>query len=411
MSLQLTWKQVWTPILGLLGALLVALVIAIYVMQAPIDDLRALIIFLLASSIPSLSIGYLVFILGRKRLHSIRHKTLLAYSLGVVIAIINIYVTSQLMFVSQHDFLLLGLLLVFAGILSASFGYLLAASVTQSLLQLQHKAHRLATGDFSARVDLDETDELAAVAKAFNMMADELQKSFARQQELEQARRNLVAAISHDLRTPLTSIRAMVEALADGVITDPATINRYYETIRLQTENLSALIEDLSELSRLDVDPVKLQLEPVNLNDLLSDVLESMQAQVRRKEITLTGTFHEGLPLVKADVTKIQRVLYNLVQNAIRHTPPGGTITLATTTGPEEVRVDVTDSGEGITPADLPHIFDQFYRGEKSRSRETGGAGLGLAIARHIIEAHQGRIWAESQVNQGTRLSFVLPLA
>ncbi len=409
MSVRLNWKEIWSPLAGLVGALLVSLGIAIYIMQAPADDLKALVQFLLTSSVPSLLVGYLVFMMGRKWLHSIRHKALLAYSLGVIISIINIYVTSRLMFVSQHDFLLLGLLLIFAGILSASFGYLLAASMTQSLHLLRQGAHKIATGDFSARVNLSEIDELFEVAAAFNKMADELEKAFLRQKELEQARRDLVAAVSHDLRTPLTSIRAMIEALADEVVTDPATVQRYYGTIRFQIENLSGLINDLFELSQLDTDQIQLRLEPVNMNDLLSDVLETMQAQARAKEVSLTGTFSEGLPVVEAEMAKIQRVLYNLVQNAIRHTPPTGSVSLATRVVPQGIQVDVTDTGEGISPEDLPHIFDQFFRSEKSRSRETGGAGLGLAIAKRIIEAHQGRIWVESQVGQGACFSFILP--
>lgn len=409
MSLRLNWKQAWTPLIGLIGAFLAALVIAIYIMQAPASDLRDLIQFLLTSSIPSLLVGYLVFVVGRKWLHSIRYKALLAYSLGVIIAIINIFVTSQLMFVSQHDFLLLGLLLIFAGILSASFGYLLAANMTQSLSLLQRAAQRIATGDFSSRVKLTEVDELFDVAEAFNMMADELEQSFSRQRALEQSRRDLVAAVSHDLRTPLTSIRAMVEALADGVVTDPATVQRYYRTIDSQIESLSGLINDLFELSQLETRQIELQLEPVNLNDLLSDVLESMQAQARSKEVTLRGIFGEDMPIIKAEFAKVQRVLHNLVQNAIRHTPASGSVSLETRVVPGGVQVDVTDTGEGVAAEDLPHIFEQFFRGEKSRSRETGGAGLGLAIARGIIEAHHGRIWVESQVGHGTRFSFVLP--
>jgi signal transduction histidine kinase len=150
-------------------------------------------------------------------------------------------------------------------------------------------------------------------------------------------------------------------------------------------------------------------LEPVNLNDVLSDVLESMQAQSKRKSVTLEGIFSVDLPLIKAEFAKLQRVLYNFVQNAIRHTAPDGSISLATKIVPEGIQVEVTDTGEGITPEDLTRVFDQFFRGEKSRSRETGGAGLGLAIAKRIIEAHHGQIWVESQVGQGTRFSFVLP--
>lgn len=405
----MNWKVVWLPLVGLVGAFLVALVIAVYIMEAPASDLKDLIQFLLTSSLPSLLIGYLVFTIGRRWLRSIRYKTLLAYSLGIIIAIINIYVTSQLMFVSEHDFLLLGLLLIFAGILSASFGYLLAASMAQSLWLLRLGARRIAGGDFSARVHLTEVDELSEVAEAFNMMGDELQKSFARQQELEQARRDLIAAVSHDLRTPLTSIRAMIEALADGVVTEPPTVQRYYGTIRSQIENLSGLINDLFELSQLETGQVQLAVEAVNLNDLLSDVLESMQAQAGAKGVSLKGIFYEDLPIIQGEMNKLQRVMTNLVQNAIRHTPSGGAISLATQVAPEGVRVEVSDTGEGIAPEDLPHIFEQFFRGEKSRSRETGGAGLGLAIAKRIIEAHHGRIWVESQVGRGTCFSFLLP--
>lgn len=409
MSNRVNWREMWSPVVGLVGAFLAALAIAVYIMEAPASDLTDLLKFLLTSSLPSLLAGYLIFVVGRRWLRSIRYKTLLAYSLGVIIALINIYVTSQLMFVSEHDFLLLGLLLTFAAILSASFGYLLAASMAHSLALLQKGAQRIAGGDFSARVHLTEVDELSDVAEAFNFMGDELQRSFARQRELEQARRDLIAAVSHDLRTPLTSIRAMIEALADEVVAEPEMVQRYYGTIRSQIQNLSGLINDLFELSQLETGQVQLAVEAVNLNDLLSDVLESMQAQAGAKGVSLQGIFSEDVPLIKGELNKLQRVITNLVQNAIRHTPAGGSISLATQPAPDGVQVEVADTGEGIAPEDLPHIFEQFFRGEKSRSRETGGAGLGLAIARRIVEAHHGRIWVESQVGQGTRFRFVLP--
>jgi signal transduction histidine kinase len=409
MSLRINWKDNWMPFVGLVGAFLVALAIAIFVMDAPSGDLKDLLQFLLTSSLPSLLIGYLIFTLGRRWLRSIRYKTLLAYSLGVIIALINIYVTSRLMFVSAHDFLLLSLLLTFAAILSASFGYLLAANMARSLQLLCLGARQVAAGDFATRIHLTEVDELSEVADAFNFMSKELERSVARQKELEQARRDLIAAVSHDLRTPLTSIRAMVEALADDVVTDPPTVQRYYGAVRSQIENLSGLINDLFELSQLETGQVTLAMEPVNLNDLLSDVLESMQAQAGAKNVSLKGIFSEDLPIIKGELAKIQRVIYNLVQNAIRHTPASGSISLATLVVPEGVQVEVADTGEGITPEDLPHIFEQFFRSDKSRSRETGGAGLGLAIAKRIIEAHHGRIWVESQLGQGTRFRFVLP--
>lgn len=411
MSQKINWRELWPTMVGLGIAFMAAVAIAIFVMQAPIGDLRVLIWFLLTSSIPSLVAGYLVFLVSRRWLRSIRQKVLLAYSLGVIIAVINIYVTSKLMFVSRHDFLLLGLLLIFAGVLSASFGYLLAGSINRSLRQLQEGANRLAAGDFSARVQLTEIDELSSVANAFNVMADELEAAFARQRALERARRDLTAAVSHDLRTPITSIRAMVEALGDGVVTEPDMVRRYYTNIRAQIENLSTLINDLFELSRLETEQLQLHLEPVNLNDLLSDVAESMQAQAQARNISIRGIFCEDLPLIKAEMVKIQRVLHNLVQNALRHTPEHGSIALETKQVPDGVQVDVIDTGEGIAAEDLPYIFDQFYRGEKSRSRETGGSGLGLAIAKRIIEAHHGQIWAANKPGHGAQFSFVLPLS
>ncbi len=410
MSQKLNWREIWPTLLGLGLAFVAALAIAVYVMQAPPGDLRDLLQFLLTSSIPSLVAGYLIFLVGRRWLRSIRQKVLLAYSLGIVIAIINIYVTSQLMFVSRHDFLLLGLLLIFAGLLSASFGYLLAGSINRSLAQLQAGANRLAAGDFSGRVHLTEIDELYSVANAFNVMADELEAAFARQQALERARRDLTAAVSHDLRTPITSIRAMVEALHDGVVSEPEMVRRYYSNIQAQIKNLSTLINDLFELSRLESEQVQLELEPVNINDLLSDVVESMQAQANTRNISIRGIFCEDLPLIKAEMVKIQRVITNLVQNALRHTPENGEIALETRLAEQGVQVDVIDTGEGISAEDMPFIFDQFYRGEKSRSRETGGSGLGLAIAKRIVEAHHGQIWATSDPGHGARFSFVLPL-
>ena len=203
----------------------------------------------------------------------------------------------------------------------------------------------------------------------------------------------------------------MIEALADGVVTEPENVRRYYKTISSQIGNLSGLIDDLFELSQLDTEQIKLNLEPINMNDLLSDVVESMQAQARARGVSLVGIFSEDLPLIKAELAKIQRALFNLVQNAIRHTSADGSISIATKTVPEGIQVDVVDTGEGISSEDLPRVFDQFFRSEKSRSRETGGSGLGLAITKRIIEAHQGRIWVESQVGQGTRFSFVLPAA
>jgi len=408
---QLAWNELRLPLIGVVVAFTVSLILAQTVMDISAEQFRLIVRFLLISSVFSLATGYMIFMAGQLWLHSIRLKILFIYSLGIVVAILNIYINSHLMFVSEKDFLCLVVLLVFATILSASFGYMLAVRMTQSLSSLQLATKRIASGDFSTRLQVTQIDELSDVADAFNMMADELEQAAIRQQEMESARKNLIVAVSHDLRTPLASIRAMIEALADGVVTEPEMVNRYHKTIGSQIENLSVLIDDLFELTQLETGKVDIRLETISLNDLLSDVIETMQAQAEQKLINLTGEFSRSLPCVSGEHSKIQRVLYNLVQNAIRHTPTNGSITLTTQVVNTGVQVNVTDTGEGIESQDLPHLFEQFYRGEKSRNRTTGGAGIGLAIVKRIVEAHRGKVWVESEVGQGAKFSFILPIA
>ena len=407
--LSVQWKQVGPAVIGAGFAFLVVFVIAL--LNVSSSELNELVLFLLYSSVPSLTIGYLIFVTGQFRLKYIQLKILLAYGLGVAITLINIYVTSRLMFLSVHDFFLLGLLLIFAGLLSTSFGITLAASITYSLQTLKQGTQALAQGDLTARVSLPYTDEFSDVAEAFNIMAFQLEASFNRQQALEQARRDLVAAVSHDLRTPLASMRAMVEAISDEVVTDEKTISRYHQTIQHQVTNLSHLIDEFFELSKLDSGKLELRLDEISLSDLISDTLESMRAQALARQLNLTGQVEPGLPTVMVESAQIQRVLYNLVQNAIRHTPIGGMVAINAHSVDSLIQVDVIDTGEGIADEDLPRIFDAFYRGDKSRNRSTGGSGLGLAIARGIVEAHGGRIWVESKPDVGSTFSFVLPIA
>jgi two-component system sensor histidine kinase SaeS len=240
-------------------------------------------------------------------------------------------------------------------------------------------------------------------------MTTELERAFRRQIELEQARRDLVASVSHDLRTPLASMRAIVEAISDGVVSDQATIQRYCTTLKGEVEHLSSLIDDLFELSRLDSGTLELELKPTPAIEILTSALQGMQAQADSRVIDIRTGLEDAESTVLVDVHKMQRVMYNLIQNAIRHTPADGTILVEMQDRGTEVQIDVTDTGTGIAADDVTKVFDRFYRGEKSRSREYGGAGLGLAIAKGIVEAHGGRIWVESAPGEGSRFSFSLP--
>src|SRR5581483_9328201 len=187
-------------------------------------------------------------------------------------------------------------------------------------------------------------------------------------------------------------------------VSDPATTERYLKNAQLQTENLSLLVDDLFELAQLDAGVLKWQVEPGSLCDLISDTLETMQVQAAERRITLSGSVDPTVDPVLMNSHEMQRVLYNLIQNALRHTPADGSVFVQARCRDDEfVRVDVIDTGEGIEAEELPRVFEQFYRSDKSRSRETGGAGLGLTIAQRIVQAHHGTIWAESQRGAGSR--------
>jgi signal transduction histidine kinase len=397
------------PVSGLVVAFGLVLAMALVVIDMPRGDAAALARFLLLSSVPSLGLGYALFYAARGRLRSLGQQITLAYGLGLAIALINVLITARLMFLSAHDLTLLGLLLTFAGALSLFFGLTLAASVSQSIIRLAQGAAEFARGNLAARVRVDISGEVADLAGAFNQMAARLEEAFARERQLEATRRDLVAAVSHDLRTPLASMRAIVEALADGLVSDQATVERYLDTLRGQIQSLSALIDDLFELSQLDRAQLELDLESTSLRDLISDTLESLHVQARQKGVNLNGQVDSSVDPVRINPQKMQRVLSNLIQNAIRHTPAQGTVAISARPVPGGIQVDVSDTGEGIAPQELPRVFDRFYRGEKSRSRTYGGSGLGLAIARGIVEAHGGRIWAESTRGQGSTFRFIIP--
>jgi signal transduction histidine kinase len=249
-------------------------------------------------------------------------------------------------------------------------------------------------------------------------MAERLARAEADSRALDAARRDLVAWASHDLRTPLTSLRAMIDALTDGVVTDSETVARYLRQSQVEVARMNALLDDLFELAQLDTGHLILKLEPASLGDLISDALERFTLRARERGVQLAGRIGPGIDPVCIAPEKISRVLQNLLENAIRHTPPGGTVDLAARSETGQVVVAVRDSGEGIAPQDLPRVFEPFYRGERSRSRDGYGAegeryassaGLGLAIARGLVEAHGGRIWAESTPGRGTAMTFSLP--
>ena len=389
---------------------IIALTLAMYWLGAPRNDVIFLAQIFVASETTSLALGWAIYRASlRWRLAGVQVKIALTFALGLGITLLNILFASVPMFLSAHDSGLLIVLLVFATIIALGFGQVMARSITGNLARLARGAEKIARGDLTARVAAHSGDEVEQVADAFNRMARQLEMMRAREKELEHARRSLVAAVSHDLRTPLTSLRAMIEAINDGVVSEPENVKRYLLLAQTEIQNLARLVDDLFELTQLDAGALNWTKEPGSLRDLISDTLETMHAQAAAKQITLCGEVDATIDPVPMHALKLQRVLSNLLQNAIRHTPAGGTVSVTAHHRGARAEIEIADTCEGIAPGDLPHIFEPFYRGEKSRARDGSGAGLGLAIARGIVEAHGGAIRVESEIGTGSRFVFTLP--
>jgi signal transduction histidine kinase len=404
----------------------VALLLCVLLLHPSASDLMDLAIYFLAGGAASVLVGAAaLWLTAAGPLAGVRVKFAVPAVLTALIISFNVLLVGQLMFISGSDSLLVLDILIFSVVVAVALSTSVSGTMASAIRRIEAGARRVAGGEYNFRLprgDLGGSSELAQLGEWFNQMAASVEDAFARQQRAERERRQVIAALSHDLRTPLASIRALIEAITDGVVSDPAMVARYQQTISAQSRHLSVLIDDLFELARLEAstpDQPGLHLELVAPDDLISDTLEAMRAQADRRGVCLSGQVTGELPPVRVDVRRVHRLLANLVQNSLAHTPPGGRVAIRAAVrheagGARAVLVQVLDSGEGIAAHDLPHIFEPMYRGEASRRRATtncepgeragqesgplpeSGAGLGLAIARRLVEAHGGQIWAES---------------
>lgn len=392
------------------GVLLLSLGIFYLLMRPPMSDLEHMAQFLALTAGISILVGFAAYRLGwLERAPSLRWALAGTYVLASLLTFLNVWLTARLMFASEHDLLLATVLLVFAGGIAVALGSFFAIALTERINRLESATHAIAQGDLSARAAITGGDEIAALAQSFNEMAERLEAADRKQKELERLRRDLVAWAGHDLRTPLASIRLLVEALADGVVSDPQMTQQYLTQAKKQVDHLSLLVDDLFQVSQLDAGGLPLDLEPASLSDLISDTLESFSGLATQKGVSLSGSAAPGIDPVSMDVQRIGRALNNLVSNALNYTPPGGSITLCAEKTAGGINVSIRDTGEGIAPDDLPHIFERFYRGDKSRNQSQGGSGLGLAIAKGIVEAHRGSLHVRSEYGQGTEFILTLP--
>jgi signal transduction histidine kinase len=296
------------------------------------------------------------------------------------------------------QFLLAGIV---AGLISLLIARWLARGMTQPLRDMAAAVRRMEVGDYTARVETRSRDEVGQLATAFNRMSAELEL-------LERSRRDLVANVSHELKTPITAIRAHLENLADGIEQpDRETM----QVMLNQTERLGRLVDQLLDLSKLESGEVALQIEPMPLAPVIDQVLSEFSVGRAVTDVELDAQVPDDL-LVEADRERIHQVVFNLVDNAVRFTPPGGAVTIRAWREDDRVGVEVSDTGVGVAPEHLSRLFERFYRADPARSRDDGGGtGIGLAIARSIVEGHGGRIVATSEPGRGATFTFDLPAA
>jgi signal transduction histidine kinase len=279
-------------------------------------------------------------------------------------------------------------------------GLFLTWQLTDPLRKLTAAAQGIAGGDLSQRVDIKSKDEFGALGRTFNEMGENLARA-------EKLRQNMVADIAHELRTPLSVMRGNLEAILDGVF-EPTREN--VAAIHREAILLSRLVDDLQELALAEAGQLRIEMEPSSMNSLIDRVGKSSSARAAQAGVSIVTDVAGDLPLVNMDQQRIGQVLSNLLDNALRYSPHGGMVTIRAERTADAVRVDVVDQGPGMDPKEVSLVFERFYRGDKARSRTTGGVGLGLAVVKQLVEAHGGRVWAESTKGQGATLSFTLPL-
>jgi len=287
-----------------------------------------------------------------------------------------------------------------AALLSSIFVYIITRKLTKGLKKLNNAAKVIAKGEFNERVNISSRDEIGELAQNFNEMASALQNT-------EEMRREFIANVSHELRTPMTSIKGFVEGILDGTVPKEKH-NVYLNIVRDEANRLNRLVNDLLTLSKLQAGELKLVYKKVDINELIRLCIIKMENFFTKKQLFVQAYFEFEEMMVSADPDAIERVIINLLHNAVKFTPPGGKITISTSYHKDKVYVSVQDTGIGIDKEELSHIWERFYKVDKSRSEDRRGTGLGLAIVKNIINEHKQEVWVESEPGKGSKFTFTL---
>jgi len=319
-----------------------------------------------------------------------------------LIAAVGLAVAAQAMFISNHDLTLLLVVLGFAFVSAVGFAMAVGEPLTRDLTDMADTADRVGAGDLSVRTGITRSDEVGRVAEAFDAMAAELEEAEKQRLRDDEARRRFFAAVGHDLRTPLASLQAAIEALEDGVAPDP---DRYLRSMERDVAALGALVDDLFLLARMDSGSITIDSMPVDVTEIADEAIEVLRPVAVRSDVVLRLEA-EDRTVVPGGTEAVSRALRNLIENAIRHSPPGSEIVVQVRNG-HGATVRVVDQGPGFDPEFIDRAFERFTRADDARGRDTGGSGLGLAIASGFVTALGGEIWAEP--GPGGRVGFRLP--
>lgn len=388
-------------VLVLVALTAVALVLAEFVMQPGTEDRRNLFILFSGLSIGS---GIASWEIPRRvaRLGSLRLSVLVVAFSALVTIVLAIIVSSSLMFLSSHDFKLLAVVIVLAAGLSSVVAIAVARDTTEDLQRIGDAAALVAAGDLSARTQVTRSDEVGLVANALDNMTLKLSAASSQREADEAERRLFLAAVGHDLRTPLAALRAAVEALDDGLAPDP---EKYISAMKRDVDALGHLVEALFLLSRLESGRFTPSTDEVDLTELADEAIEALGPVAALSEVALELRVEQRV-ITHGAAPELGRVVRNLIENAVRYSPRGGTVVVEVTADPKS-ELCVSDDGPGFSADFMAKAFEPFTREDSSRGRHTGGAGLGLAIARGVIEAHGGEVWVLA--GPGGRVGFRLP--